>query len=334
MRITSQTLHSIAQDAVRRRTRRDRDVVSVYLQGSVLTADPVLGGTADVDLVFIHNSEPQVEREIESLTDEVHLDIAHHSRSDYRDGRQLRLHPWLGPAISSCKIMYDPHHFLDFTQASVRGLFDRPENVLQRAQNLAQTARQIWFRFYQTRPDPGPGTLVEYLRAVEHATNAVVSLTGHPLPERRLLLHLPGRLDEIGRSGLFLGVVGLLGGGTVDADTLREWLPDWEDALDAVARSAHPPLALHPHRRAYYRRAIEAMLESDEPMTGLWPYLHTWTRAVAHLSPRAVSVKAWKGAFEHLALIGPGFAERIAALDAYLDTVEETLEVWGRETGA
>ena len=36
----------------------------------------------------------------------------------------------------------------------------------------------------------------------------------------------------------------------------------------------------------------------------------------------------------HLGLLGAGFKEGVAALDAYLDMVEETLEEWGRASGA
>jgi hypothetical protein len=42
----------------------------------------------------------------------------------------------------------------------------------------------------------------------------------------------------------------------------------------------------------------------------------------------------WEAAFLKLEIAGAAFQERIAALDAYLDTVEETLEVWGRAHGA
>ena len=33
-------------------------------------------------------------------------------------------------------------------------------------------------------------------------------------------------------------------------------------------------------------------------------------------------------------MLGAGFKGRVAALDAYLDMVEETLDEWGRSSGA
>ncbi len=55
MRITPEILQKLARDTVAQRTRSDRDVVAVYLQGSLLRDDPLLGGTADIDLFFIHS---------------------------------------------------------------------------------------------------------------------------------------------------------------------------------------------------------------------------------------------------------------------------------------
>ena len=191
MRITPALLLKIARDTVAQRTRSDHGLLSIYLHGSLLEDDPLLGGTADIDLVFIHDEEHSVEREIQRLTDEVHLDIAHHARSDYRWARSLRLHPWLGPTIINCKILYDPQHFMDFTQASVRGQFNQPDNVLGRARGQADHARQMWFSLHDLTSEPGLAEINLYLQAIEHAVNAVASLSGPPLTERRFLLRFP-----------------------------------------------------------------------------------------------------------------------------------------------
>jgi hypothetical protein len=196
MRITPESLLKIARDTVARRTRSDRNLLSVYLHGSLLETDPLLGGTTDIDLVFIHDDSPLVAREIQPLTDEIHLDIAHHARSTYRHGRDLRQHAWLGPTVFSCKVLYDPQHFMDFTQASVRGQFNRAENVLGRARRQAEHARQIWLDLHNQAGEPGLEQVALYLRAVEHAGNAVASLNGPPLTERRFLMRFPGRVER------------------------------------------------------------------------------------------------------------------------------------------
>src|SRR5512143_1211564 len=102
MRINRETLLNLASDTVARHAREDRGILSAYLCGSLLGEDYLLGGAADIDLVFIHMDAFPQAREIVRLTDEIHLDIAHLSQKDFREPRRLRLHPWLGPAISTC----------------------------------------------------------------------------------------------------------------------------------------------------------------------------------------------------------------------------------------
>ena len=155
MRITRETLLKLARDTVTQRARADRGIVSAYLHGSLLEEEPLLGGTADIDLFIVHNDSSQVEREIVRITDEVILDITHHPRNVYRQTKELRLHPWLGPTIFGCKILYDPQHFMDFTQAGVRGQFNRADQVLGRARPQVEHARQMWMDFDTNPPAPG-----------------------------------------------------------------------------------------------------------------------------------------------------------------------------------
>ena len=144
MRINRDTLLGIANDTVAQRVRQDHGILSAYLCGSLLGDHFLLGGSADIDLVFIHIDLPPVGREIQRLTDDVHLDIAHYSQKDFREPRRLRQHAWLGPTIFSCRLLHDPQHFMHFTQASVRGQFERPDHVLERARPQSAHARQVW----------------------------------------------------------------------------------------------------------------------------------------------------------------------------------------------
>lgn len=335
MRINRETLLRIAQDTVAQRARAERDIQAVYLCGSVLGDDYLLGGTADIDLVMIHIGVIPAEREIVRLTEDVHLDIAHHLEKDYRRGRQLRQHPWLGPTLFDCKPIYDLHHLLDFTQASVRGQFNQPEQVLNRARSLSETARQGWYGLSGAEGSGGPQEVLRYLRSVEAAVNAVALLSGPPLTERRLLMNFPARAQAVGSPGLHAGLLGLLGAGQAGHLDLPGWLPEWQAAVKAAGTlpEGSASVRLHPARLPYYQKALEAMLKRDEPRAALWPLLRSWTVAAKSLEPGTV-VGGWQAATSSLGLQGAGFPERLAALDAYLDTVEETLEKWGRENGA
>jgi hypothetical protein len=332
MRITPAMLNKIARDTVAQRTRQDHSLLAIYLAGSLFSGDPLLGGTADIDLFFIHNDMVSPQREIQRLTDEVHLDIAHHGRDEYTQARTLRQHPWLGYGIINCNIMYDPQHFMDFTQASVRGQFDQPENVLSRVQGQAEHARQIWLALHDRKSEPQLAQVEDYLRAVGHAANAVACLSGLPLTDRRFMVQFPDRAAAVNRPGLYAGLVGLLGGSQVETEQLLNWIDEWEDAYRAVPGESGSA-RLHPDRFAYYRRAFESLVGGESPQDVLWPLLRTWLKAVKLLPAESPQVKAWSAAFSDLSLFGPAFRERVSGLDAYLDSLEELLDEWGQARG-
>ena len=333
MRINRETLLKVAEQAVTQRVRSDRDILAAYLSGTILEESYMLGGTADIDLTFIHMDKPPGEREVQRLTEEVHLDIAHYDQRDFSHARKLRLHPWLGPTIYACKMLYDPQHFLDFTQASVRGQFNRPDYVLERARQQLGHAREIWSGFAnQTLGRPTPKDLMTYLRAIDHSANAIASLSGPPLTERRMLLNFPGRAEAAGKPGLYPALLGMLGGSHVDAEKMRSWLPGWQASLESLPVQAIPA-RLHPCRHAYYRRAFEAILQGESPAAILWPLLRTWTLAAALSQEGSPGRIAWAEACQSLGLLGAGFDERVRALDAFLDLVEESIEQWSRQVG-
>jgi hypothetical protein len=282
---------------------------------------------------MVHNDTPAQAREVVRLTDEIHLDIAHQPSQEYRDTRRLRIHPWAGPVLNSCKILYDPQHFMDFVQASVRGQFDRPDHVYERARAQLDRSREIWFSL-QDLPQAESAVFVkEYLAAVGGAANAVASLSGSPLAERRLLIDFPRRAEALRRPGLMAGLLGLLGAPNFKINYLSGWLEDWKNAF-LTERAEQALVRFHPARLNYYRAAFTTIAESEQPLALLWPLLNTWTDLAELLPQESPSRGAWLAAFEKLGLYGKTQAERIRALDAYLDLVEETLEGWAQENGA
>lgn len=334
MRITPQILLNLAQDTVDKRKRTEWDLLSVYLIGSLVSSDPLLGGTADIDLVFVHNNEPETHREVVSVSDDVHLDILHYARTDLQAGRKLRDHPFLGPEIFHCQILYDPQHFMDFVQAGVRGLYSRPDYVLGRAQALLDSSRKLWREMAFGQEPYSPTLVSSYLDAVECAANSFASLTGPPLPVRRLLAGLPSRAEAAGKPGLDQGVVGLLGGGGIELDQLRLWIPDWQAALeDAGKLTASPIDLLHP-RPKYYGQAVAVYLEQGAGPEALWPILRTWTQAAGVVPEKGKHRRLWMEALADLSLSQDEFEDRLVALDAFLDTLEENYESWAVAHGA
>jgi hypothetical protein len=334
MQITTELLHKYAENTVQKLTRADYSILAAYLTGSIVTeSTPFLAGTTDIDLVLIHIGSPETRREIQPLNDDIHYDIAHHAQRDYSERIALRTHPWLGPILSEAITLYDPQHFMDLTQASVRGLFHRPDNALLRAQTQLDNARERWFGFQPVPQDPGPQEMLEYFRVLDATANAIALLVGEPLTERRFLYNLRERANRAGHPGLYPGFLGLLGAPKVDDQRLATWKNHWSNMFDSLPKEGRHP-RLHPLRRNYYLKAFEVILESDQPENILWPLLRSWTLAAASLTSGDPELQTWKDSFHQVGLLGAGFAERIRALDAYLELVETTLAAWGTELGA
>ena len=313
----------IAREAALQRADSNQDIVAAYLTGSVLVKDPFLGDTADIDLVLVHAQEPKARREIVSLSPEIHLDIKHNPRREYSHPRELRVHPWLGPEMYDPLLLYETEHFFQFVQAGLRDKFHEPVNTLQRARRNADHARQMC-NGLQTPSESGATLVLKYLKAVNHAANAVAILNGKPLAERRLLLQFPVRAEAAGRPGLTAGLLGLLGAPNVDIFTLAGFLPEWEKDFQEAASRPEVEGRIHPARLAYYKKALEALLSGENPQAILWPFLHTWSLAAAVLPPDRRA--AWQSICQKLGLAGEAFKERLQGLDQYMGGIEELLE--------
>jgi hypothetical protein len=61
--------------------------------------------------------------------------------------------------------------------------------------------------------------------------------------------------------------------------------------------------------------------------------LRTWSMALTCLPPEAASSSEWQTLLQSQALDEGHFEERLEALDAYLDRVEETLDLWAKDNG-
>lgn len=324
MRITRETLIRIARETAQKRALAEPALVAAYLTGSLRTEDPFLGGTTDIDIVLVHAKAPARRREVEAVTPAVHLDIVHNPRSDYDKPRELRLHPWLGPELYDPLPLYVSGHFFEFVQAGVRDKYNEAPNVLARARTSAAHGRQIWSGLQSDTSD-APARLLTYFKSVRHAANAVALLVNaSPLAERRFLLHFPLHAAAAGIPALTGDLQDLLGAANLDVDGLKACLPAWQTDLAAAALKPKADPRLAPARLSYYTTAAESLLAGETPHALLWSLLLTWTLAAACLPVSRRS--AWASICKRLGLIGPAFGEKLAALDAFLDRVEERLE--------
>ncbi|MBE0697450.1 MAG: hypothetical protein IH586_11055 [Anaerolineaceae bacterium] len=334
MRLTRETLLKIARDAASQRVKVSRRIICIYLTGSVLDETPLLGGTTDIDLVVIHDSEPIEPREIVRLSDEVHLDISHYDQAIFHQPRHLRTDPWLGPFIyKKPMVLYDTQHWFDFIQASTGAQFLQPEYIIQRSINLFETARQDWMNLGFSADVNHANKVGQYLGIIENAGNALASLVGEPISERRFFLSMPQRLQSLQQAELTAKLVHQLAPEAAQwADKWAEWLPAWKQTYQAACDKADAPAQIHACRLAYYERAISAIWE-ENITAALWILLRTWTIAAKTVGEEANEFAGWQSALQTLNLDESKFAARLVEMDQTLDMVEEIIEAWAQANG-
>lgn len=336
MRLTRDNLIKIASETASQRVRVSRRIVCIYLTGSVLGDVPMLGGTTDIDLVIIHDSEPLEPREVVRVTDEIHLDISHYAQEHFLHPRHLRADPWLGPFIyRKPMVFHDTQHWFDFTQASTGAQFFQPDNILQRASTLAQVARQTWMHLALAESDPHPRRVYDFFKTLENAGNALACLTaeGEPLSERRFLLNLPQRLHSLDRPELLSGLVSLVLPDPAHIEAVwAQWLPAWQTAYKKASTQPNTPPRLNPARQLYYERGASALWE-ENPSAAYWLLFRIWTLAASHLPEASPELTGWQSACEVVGLDETHFSDRVQLLDKYMDLVEETLETWAHANG-
>ena len=338
MRVTRESLIKIARETAQERAYNDKDLIAAYLTGSLANEelDPILGGTADIDIIFVHKEEPKHRREFVKLTPDFHVDISHRAKSEFKRPRELRLDPWLGWEMYDPMLLYEREKFFEFVQAGLRAGFEfnAPDPALQRSRQLLSHGRQIWRDLLEISDIVTPKDVAQYMKSLYHAVNAVANLSGPPLQERRLMLEFPSRAETAQRPGMEAALIGLLGASGLGVEMMKSWLPDWKLAFESAMESSRVDPRIHLTRVNYYEKAIGAMLDSEKPVTALWPLLHTWTLAVDVLPDLAAT--PWNAACGQLGLTAVGIEERVEGLDHFLDEVEalldELAEQYGLET--
>jgi predicted nucleotidyltransferase len=335
MRVTRESLIRIAKETAQERAFNDRDIIAAYLTGSLVSkdTDPMLGGTADIDIIFVHKEEPKHRREFVKLTPDFHVDISHRAKAEFKRPRELRLDPWLGWEMYDPQLLFEREKFFEFVQAGLRAGFEfnAPAPALQRSRSLLAHGREIWRDLLGISDTVMPKDVIQYMKSLYHAVNAVAELSGPPLQERRLMLEFASRAETAGRPGMDAALLGLLGASALDVSTMNSWLPEWKLAYESAMESGRVDSHIHPARVNYYEKAIQAILESDRPRATLWPLLQTWTHAVEVLPDTAVN--PWRAACGQLGLTASGIEERVNGLDHFLDEVEALLDELSTQYG-
>lgn len=335
MRVTRESLIRIAKETAQERAYNDRDIIAAYLTGSLVSKedDPMIGGTADIDIILVHNGEPKHRRELVKLTPDFHLDIGHRAKAEFKRPRELRMDPWLGWEMYDPMLLYEREKFFEFVQAGLRAGFEfnAPAPALHRSRLLLKDARAIWRELIEIEDTVTPQDVLQYMKSLYHAVNAVAELSGPPLAERRVMLDFASRAEAASRPGMDAALTGLLGASALDPSKLNAWLPEWKSAFESAMQNNRVDLRIHPARVNYYEKAFGAMLGSEKPICVLWPLLHTWTLAAEVLPENALT--AWRSVCGELGLGWVGFDLRVSGLDHFLDEVEALLDDLSAQNG-
>ena len=330
MRITRQKLIELAAQEAQRRAESG-GLISAYLIGTVAQGDPLLGETADIDIVFIHKEPPTCEREIVRLSQQVHFDIAHHHKQRYEKPSLLRTDPWLGPALCEPIFLHDPEHFFEWAQAGARGQYYRPDHAFARASAFLEQARQqssllqISERWERA-----------YLSAMLDASNSVASLHKFPVAGRRLALALKHQSQALELPDVYNGFMHMIGAELIHDWAVTDLFQPWAQAFDAASKLDHEELLVE-CRRDYYLQGFQALTESGEHKAVLWPLLLTWERSIFSLDrlmDPSYHRQAWDKTLADLQLDPSRRVERERALAHFIDHAQSQLELWAEEHGA
>ncbi len=332
MRVTRESLLRIAKETAQERAYNDPDIIAAYLTGSLLNTDPMLGGTADIDVVFVHKSAPTQTREFVNLTPDFHLDISRRAKEQFSKPRELRGDPWLGYEIYDPILLYEREKFFDFVQASLRAGFDfeQPRMTLARCRRMLSHGRQIWFDLNDVS-EVTPRVVKKYMKSLFHALNAVVELSGPPLQERRLLLEFPARAEAVGKPEMTATAFALSGASQAGAAQIESWLADWNADFKRACEKGGADARIHPARFSYYDKAVRALLKGTIPLAAFWPLFHAWTLSAETLASKERN--AWQNAAAQAGFDQDGFAARVAGLDQFMDEIEIFFEEIARENG-
>lgn len=329
MHITNELLTKLSKDFVAKRVRQSNDLVAVFLVGSVLRGDPLLGGTTDIDLVFVHKEDPIIDREVHRISYEVSFDIQHHHQSYYTFHRRLRLNPWLGEALNNRhSILYDTDHWLEFIQAGVGNQYHSPESVYNRALPFAEKARSQWFDLEDSQEVSFSSWMDLYFKTVYSTANAIASLTGPALTTRRLLVDFPARAESVNRLPLVGDLARLIGSDVATESLYVDWRPAWEAALISASNSSDSPPNLHGARRGYFMNACDAFVENGAVHAALWPVIETWRLAAQTLANDSSIQVTWLSFLKDLGFDLQSKDYRIQQLDQFLDQAEASLANW------
>lgn len=127
MRITKDRLVRLSESYIAKYAKNDRSIMCVYMDGSLLSDEPFIDGTTDVDLTIVHDRHIETAREIVAIAPDASFDLLHIGRDKFENTRALRTDPWLGSSLCfDPVVLLGKGHWFEFVLASVEASFFLP----------------------------------------------------------------------------------------------------------------------------------------------------------------------------------------------------------------
>jgi hypothetical protein len=131
-----------------------------------------------------------------------------------------------------------------------------------------------------------------------------------------------------------MGFLTLTGAESLTVNEIEQMLPSWDAAFRLAGKQEIVPPDLHPSRKDYYYKAFQSFLDDGLPFAVVMPLLRTWNKAICGILSTTPEYDDWLQSMSLFRLGKGDFADRVDALDAYLDHLDELLEKWANDHGA
>jgi hypothetical protein len=118
----------------------------------LLSDDPLLGGTTDIDLVLYINSSPLWRANPGLTLRSPWIFCIKPRRISNRPASFVKMPDRLSLTFYHI-ILYDSDHWLEFIQSTVSAEFHRADHVLARVNPLLHSAREIWRTLNEQPPE-------------------------------------------------------------------------------------------------------------------------------------------------------------------------------------
>nr|MBI2904046.1 hypothetical protein [Chloroflexota bacterium] len=334
LKIEQTNLLRLARDYAARQATARPSLRCAVLTGSVARGEPPLGDAVDLDILMVDDSVVAPQAELARLSDFVFVDALIVPPTAYADRKAVRVHHHTGPMINSALLLYDPRHYFDILQASVRAPYSRADHIYARARSAQAAAVAAYEPLAAYCEDPAPEPLpIDLLMALHDSLYlsacAVVLLMAQPdsTGPRKMMVRFEGAARQLWPElyGRFLGALGVAGLSPAEVEPL---FADWLTQYKAASKRGTANPLIHPLKRGYYERGIRALIAEGHAINTLWLMEHTFAACVRDLSPFPAE---WTQFLQTTGKAsGAEFSRRVQETEAFLALVDETLVNWAK----